>query len=72
MVKMLLVGFSACSVLLAAGCTDLKPVQSQLDDLKSQVSKLSSSETTTKAAADSAARSAQAAATAAYSSDRER
>ncbi len=36
-----------------AGCTDLKPIQSQIDDLKSQVSKLQGD--TAKASSDAAA-----------------
>lgn len=32
---------AALCVVIASGCTDLKPVQAQLDDLKSQLSKLS-------------------------------
>jgi cob(I)alamin adenosyltransferase len=32
---------AALFVVFASGCTDLKPVQAQLDDLKSQLSKLS-------------------------------
>ena len=41
-----------------AGCTDLKPVQSQIDDLKSQVSKLQGD--TAKALSDAAAANAAA------------
>ena len=64
MKKILMVGAAALCV-FAAGCTDLKPIQSQIDDLKSQVSKLSTSQDGVKAAADSAARAAQDAKTAA-------
>jgi outer membrane murein-binding lipoprotein Lpp len=58
--KMLTVGAAALCV-FAAGCTDLKPLQSQVDDLKSQVSKLSAAHSSMKSAVDSAARAAQAA-----------
>jgi len=49
----------AC-VVAFAGCTDLKPIQSQIDDLKSQVAKLTSD--TAKAQSDAAAAGAAAAA----------
>jgi murein lipoprotein len=49
----------AC-VVAFAGCTDLKPIQAQIDDLKSQVSKLQSD--TAKAASDAAAANSAAAA----------
>ena len=52
----------AC-VVAFAGCTDLKPVQAQIDDLKAQVSKLQGD--TAKASSEAAA--AQSAATAAQS-----
>ena len=48
----------AC-VVAFAGCTDLKPIQAQIDDLKSQVSKLQSD--TAKALNDAAAANAAAA-----------
>ena len=59
----------AC-VVAFAGCTDLKPIQAQLDDLKSQVSKLQSDTakaSSDAAAANSAAASAQSAASGAQS-----
>ena len=66
------VGAAALFVVFAAGCTDLKPLQAQIDDLKTQVSalpggiaKAQASADAAKAAADSAARAAQAAQTAA-------
>jgi len=31
---------AAACIIAFAGCTDLKPIQAQIDDLKSQVSKL--------------------------------
>jgi murein lipoprotein len=52
----------ACAVAFA-GCTDLKPIQAQIDDLKSQVVRLQSD--TAKASSDAAA--AHSAATAASS-----
>jgi ubiquinone biosynthesis protein UbiJ len=51
-----------------AGCTDLKPLQAQVDDLKSQVGKLSSDVAANKAAADTSSKSAAAAAAAASQS----
>ncbi len=50
---------AAACVLAFAGCTDLKPIQAQVDDLKSQVSKLQSD--TAKASSDAAAASSAAA-----------
>ena len=49
----------AC-VVAFAGCTDLKPIQSQIDDLKSQVARLQSD--TAKASSEAAAARAAAAA----------
>src|SRR5882724_1759743 len=54
----------AC-VVAFAGCTDLKPIQAQIDDLKSQVSKLQGD--TAKASSDAAAASTQSAASGAQS-----
>ena len=48
-----------------AGCTDLKPLQAQVDDLKAQVGKLSSDEAANKAADNATSKSAADAATAA-------
>jgi murein lipoprotein len=61
---------AAACVITFTGCTDLKPIQAQIDGLKSQVSKLQGD--TAKAASDataanSAAASAQSAASAAQS-----
>src|SRR6202035_2145029 len=59
----------AC-VVAFAGCTDLKPIQAQIDDLKSQVSKLqgdTAKASSDAAAANSAAASAQSAASGAQS-----
>jgi hypothetical protein len=59
----------AC-VVAFAGCTDLKPIQAQIDDLKAQVSKNTSDDQRTAseaAAAQSAAASAQSAASGAQS-----
>ena len=41
-----------------AGCTDLKPLQAEVADLKSQVSKLQSDLSSAKSSADSAASAA--------------
>src|ERR1700727_1975361 len=61
---------AAACLIAFAGCTDLKPIQAQIDDLKSQVAKLQSD--TAKAesdaqAANSAAQSANSAASGAQS-----
>ena len=63
--KILTVGAAALCVMFVAGCTDLKPIQAQIDDLKTQVAKNVAAIDGVKAAADSAARAAQAAQTAA-------
>jgi len=57
------VSAAAVCLVVFAGCTDLKPIQAQIDDLKSQVSKLQAD--TAKASSQAAA--AQAAASAASS-----
>ena len=57
---------------MAAGCTDLKPIQTQIDDLKSQISKVNSNaaahqasdDAKFKSAADASASAARAAAAA--------
>ncbi len=54
---------AAACVIAFAGCTDLKPIQAQIDDLKSQVAKLQSDT----AKAESDAQAAQAAAQSASS-----
>ncbi len=55
----MLVKAAAIAVVVAlAGCTDLKPLQAQVDDLKSQVSKLQSE---VQGANSAAAQAAQAA-----------
>jgi len=51
------------AVAALAGCTDLKPLQAQVDDLKSQVGKLSSDLAANKAGDDSASKAAAAAST---------
>lgn len=58
MTKMLTAAAAALCIAFVTGCTDLKPLQTQIDDLKSQAGKLSSQEATTKAAADTASRAA--------------
>ena len=52
---------AAAAVLALVGCTDLKPVQSDIDGLKQQVAKLQSDVTATKTSADNAASAAAAA-----------
>jgi len=37
----LIMGAATLCVVFASGCTDLKPIQAQLDDLKTQLSKIS-------------------------------
>src|SRR5450756_758475 len=62
--------FAAACVIAFAGCTDLKPIQAQVDDLKSQVNKLQGDDAKSAsgaAAAMSAAQSAQSAASGAQS-----
>jgi outer membrane murein-binding lipoprotein Lpp len=57
---------AAACLIAFAGCTDLKPIQAQIDDLKSQVSKLQSD--TAKAASDAAAANSAAASAASAAS----
>jgi chromosome segregation ATPase len=57
-------GTALCAA-FASGCTDLKPIQAQLDELKSQVAKLSSDTASAKSQAAAAASAAQSAAAAA-------
>jgi len=52
---------AAMAVVALAGCTDLKPLQADIDSLKQQVSKLQSDVEASKASADSASRAASAA-----------
>jgi murein lipoprotein len=52
---------AAAAVVTMAGCTDLKPMQAQVDDLKSQVGRLQSELASAKSAADSANSTAQSA-----------
>lgn len=52
-------------IVFASGCTDLKPIQAQIDDLKSQVHNLSSETASIKNQADGAASAARSAAAAA-------
>ncbi len=47
------------AALLASGCTDLKPMQAQIDDLKSQVARVSSDTSALKASSDAAAADAR-------------
>ena len=50
---------AAACIIAFAGCTDLKPIQAQIDDLKSQISKLQGD--TAKAQSDAAAANSAAA-----------
>jgi outer membrane murein-binding lipoprotein Lpp len=52
---------AAVAVVALAGCTDLKPLQAEVDGLKQQVSKLQTDVEASKASADSASRAAAAA-----------
>ncbi len=68
MMKFAKVGAVALSVVFAAGCVDLKPLQAEVDTLKTQVAKLQgdhasmmSAANANAAAADGAARAAAAA-----------
>jgi hypothetical protein len=60
--KSIVVKLAAAALVVAlAGCTDLKPIQAEVDALKQQVSKLQTDVDAAKASADSAARAASAA-----------
>ena len=50
---------AAAAVMALAGCTDIKPLQADIDGLKQQVSKLQTEVDATKASSDAAARSAR-------------
>lgn len=63
MSNILKVGAAALCVVFAAGCTDLKPIQAQIDDLKTQVSRNAAEHDSLKAAIDNATRTAQGAQT---------
>jgi len=52
---------AAAAVVALAGCTDIKPLQADVDSLKQQVSKLQTEVEASKASADSASRAASAA-----------
>jgi uncharacterized protein YoxC len=66
MSKILKVGVAAAILALgASACTDLKPLQAEVDSLKSQVTKLQGDVDAAKTAADGASRSAASAAQAA-------
>jgi hypothetical protein len=67
MTNILKVGVAAAVIALGAGCTDLKPLQAEVDSLKSQVAKLSGDVDSAKASADGASRAAAAAQQAATS-----
>ncbi len=65
MTKFLKVGAVALCFAMAAGCTDLKPLQAQMDDLKSQIGKVSADQASMKSSIASAQSAATAAAAAA-------
>jgi altronate dehydratase len=67
MINILKVGVAAAVLALGAGCQDLKPMQADIDSLKSQVSRLSGDMDGVKSAADGASRAAAAAQQAATS-----
>jgi hypothetical protein len=67
MTNILKVGVAAAVIALGAGCTDLKPLQAEVDSLKSQVAKLSGDLDGVKTSADGASRAAAAAQQAATS-----
>src|SRR5688572_1309142 len=67
MSNILKVGVAAAVIALGAGCTDLKPLQAEVDSLKSQVAKLSGDLDGVKTSADGASRAAAAAQQAATS-----
>ncbi len=67
MTKILKVGIAAAVIALGAGCTDLKPLQAEVDSLKSQVSRLSGDVASVKSTADDASRAAASAQQAATS-----
>ena len=54
MSNILKVGVAAAVIALGAGCTDLKPLQAEVDSLKSQVAKLSGDLYGVKTSADGA------------------
>jgi outer membrane murein-binding lipoprotein Lpp len=60
--KTIVVKLAAAALVFAlAGCTDLKPLQADIDSLKTQVGQLKTEVDATKASADAAARAASAA-----------
>jgi hypothetical protein len=67
MTNILKVGVAAAVLALGVGCTDLKPLQAEVDSLKSQVARLSGDMDGVKTAADGASRAAAAAQQAATS-----
>ena len=65
MSKIVKVALASAVVALGAGCTDLKPLQAEVDALKSQVAALQGDVGAAKSAADSAGRTASEAGSAA-------
>ncbi len=58
----LIASASVAATLMATGCTDLKPLQAQVDDLKSQIGKVSAQATAGESQARAAADAARSAA----------
>ena len=65
--RVALLGAAGTAVLLLSGCTDLTPIQNQVKDLGSQVSRLSSEQASMRATLENTNRSAHNAETAANS-----
>jgi outer membrane murein-binding lipoprotein Lpp len=65
MIRMTTFGAVAWALAGATGCTDLKPLQAQVDDLKQQVARISSDQSSLKAAVDNTAHTASSALSAA-------
>jgi outer membrane murein-binding lipoprotein Lpp len=58
MIKFLTFGAVVAALAGNSGCTDIKPLQAQVDDLKQQVARISSDEVSLKSAVDNAAQTA--------------
>jgi murein lipoprotein len=65
MIRMTTFGAVALALAGATACTDLKPLQAQVDDLKQQVARISSDQSSLKATVDNAAHTASSALSAA-------
>jgi hypothetical protein len=58
MIRLLTFGAAVAAVAANSACTDLKPLQSQVDDLKQQVAGISSDDVSLKSAIDNSAQTA--------------